>query len=579
MKKILLTLTLLLCTVKLNAQVSIDWQKCLGGSGGDEFEYDRDEYSYSSMLQTSDGGYILSSLTSSNDGDVSGNHGGNDAWIVKFDAIGTLQWQKCWGGSGFEVITSILETSDGGYILSGDTYSNDGDVFGNHGDQDIWVLKLNATGTIQWQKCLGGSGYEDISSILQTSDGGYIISGVTSSTDGDASGNHGSGDAWILKINAIGNILWQKCLGGSGYDFIYSMLQTSDGGYIISGFTNSTDGDASGNHGGEDIWVLKLNATGAIQWQKCLGGSQNERLRSIQQTADGGYILSSTTTSNDGDASGNHGADDAWVVKINAIGSILWQKCFGGSGYDYICSMLQTSDGGYIISGYTESTDGDASGNHGVGDAWIVKLNASGTILWQKCLGGSAEDVLMSILTTSDGGYILSGLTLSNDGDVSGNNGNDDIWIVKLNITGTIQWQKCLGGTQRDKINSILPTSDGGYLLSGSTYSNDGDVSGNHGGTDIWIVKLAGGTNNLQSIENVKNSFAIYPNPANNNITIDYDGHIQKVEILDLKGAIVYSSIEPKNEFNLPQNIQSGYYTVVIQTAEGVVRKELMIQK
>jgi hypothetical protein len=150
---------------------------------------------------------------------------------------------------------------------------------------------------------------------------------------------------------------------------------------------------------------------------------------------------------------------------------------------------------------------------------------------------------------------------------------------VKINATGGIEWQKCLGGSGDEYIYSILPNSDGGYILSGGTDSNDGDVSGNHGSVDIWIVKLADGTNNLQSMENVKNSFAIYPNPANTHITLDYDGQIKKVEILDLKGATVYSSIEPKNELNLPQNIQSGFYTVVIQTAEGVVRKELMIQK
>ena len=388
---------------------------------------------------------------------------------------------------------------------------------------------------------------------------------------------------YTVKLNAQVSIDWQKCLGGTKREYLYSIIQTSDGGYMVSGWSASNDGDVSGNHGGEDIWVLKLNATGAIQWQKCLGGSQNERLRSIQQTADGGYILSSTTTSNDGDVSGNNGLTDIWIVKLNSAGSILWQKSLGSTNDDDEgwLSILPTSDGGYIVSVYTYSNNGDISGNHGGQDAWIVKLNTSGAILWQKCLGGTGDDVLMSILTTSDGGYILSGVTSSNDGDVSGNHGGD-AWIVKLNATGTILWQKCLGGSAGDNLEKIIPTSDDEYIVLGSTESNDLDVSGNHGGDDAWVVKLnttGTSTNNLQSIDNVKNSFAIYPNPANTLIKFDYDGQIQKVEILDLKGAIVYSSIEPKNELNLPQNIQSGYYTVVIQTAEGVVRKELMIQK
>ena len=261
MKKILLTLTLLLCTIKLNAQVSIDWQKCLGGSGDDDI-------SDNSMLQTSDGGYIFYGGTKSNDGDVSGNHGGKDAWIVKLNATGTIQWQKCLGGSGNDYIHLTLPTSDGGYILSGTTTSNDGDVSGNHGGSDIWIVKLNATGTILWQKCFGGRGGEYEGSILPTSDGGFIFSVATPSNDGDVSGNHGGQDAWVVKLNATGTILWQKCLGGSGVDDLHSMLQTSDGGYILSGTTSSNDGDFSGNHGGQDAWVVKINASGNIQWKK-----------------------------------------------------------------------------------------------------------------------------------------------------------------------------------------------------------------------------------------------------------------------------------------------------------------------
>jgi hypothetical protein len=248
-----------------------------------------------------------------------------------------------------------------------------------------------------------------------------------------------------------------------------------------------------------------------------------------------------------------------------------------------VSSIEQTSDGGYILSVSTLINTGNVSGNHGGQDCWIVKLSASGTIQWQKCLGGSATDFTESILQTTDGGYLVLCNTSSNDGDVTGNHGGLlDAWIVKLNASGTILWQKCLGGSSEEEIFSMIPTSDGGYLLSGGTVSNDGDVSGNHGSSDIWILKLnttGTSTNNLQSIENVKNSFAIYPNPANTHITLDYDGEIQKVEILDLKGAIVYTTNESKNELNLPQNIQSGYYTVVIQTAEGVVRKELMIER
>ncbi len=197
------------------------------------------------------------------------------------------------------------------------------------------------------------------------------------------------------------------------------------------------------------------------------------------------------TFSNDGDVSGNHGIVDSWIVKLNSSGDIIWQKCFGGTDDDVAFSIQQTSDGGFIVAGYTSSNDGDVSGNHGGGDYWVVKLDSSGTIQWQKCLGGTDNDEAKSIQQTSDGGYIVAGETWSNDGDVSGNHGNSDYWVVKLNSSGDIEWQKCLGGTVKDIAKTIQQTSDGGFIVAGYTNSNDGDVSGIHGDYyDFWVVKL-----------------------------------------------------------------------------------------
>ncbi|MDR3273636.1 MAG: T9SS C-terminal target domain-containing protein [Flavobacteriaceae bacterium] len=404
-----------------------------------------------------------------------------------------IEWQKCLGGSGNDYASSIQQTSDGGYIVAGSTYSNDGNVSGNHGNSDGWVVKLNPSGEIDWQKCLGGSSYDSVSSILQTSDGGYIVAGYTLSNDGDVSGNHGNGgDGWVVKLDASGNLLWKKCLGGSDLDGFYEIQQTSDGGYIVAGSTKSNDGNVSGNHGNSDGWVVRLDASGNLLWQKCLGGSGEDSVSSIQQTSDGGYIVAGHTESNDGDVSGNHGGGDGWVVKLDASGNLLWQKCLGGSYEDY-ASICQTSDGGYIVAGSTYSNDGDVSGNHGGKDGWVVKLNPSGEIDWQKCLGGSSRDDASSIQQTSDGGYIVAGYTHSNDGDVLGNHRNTDGWIVKLDASGNLLWQKCLGGSSEDSASSIQQTSDGGYIVAGSTKSNDGDVSGNHGDYyyDAWVVKIS----------------------------------------------------------------------------------------
>ncbi len=394
------------------------------------------------------------------------------------------------GGSAEDQAYSIQQTDDGGYIVAGSTQSNDGDVTGNHGSSDYWIVKLDASGNIQWQRCLGGSSYDYAISIRQTADGGYIVAGYTGSNDGNVTGNHGISDFWVVKLDAAGAIQWQSCLGGSSSEYANSIQQTADGGYILTGYTGSNNGDVTGNHGGTDYWVVKLDASGAIQWQICLGGSSSDDARSIQQTADGGYIVAGYTNSNNGDVTGNHGNSDYWIVKLDASGNIQWQKCLGGSNNDSAFSMQQTADGGYIVAGFTQSNDGDVTGYHGSNDGWIVKLDASGNIQWQRCLGGSGNDTPYSIRQTADGGYIVAGFTYSNDGDVAGNHGGADCWIVKLDASGNIQWQRCLGGSGYDYAYSIQQTADGGYIVAGYTNSNNGDVTGNHGNSDYWIVKL-----------------------------------------------------------------------------------------
>jgi hypothetical protein len=187
-----------------------------------------------------------------------------------------------------------------------------------------------------------------------------------------------------------------KSFGGSGFEYASSIKQTPDGGYIVAGSTQSYDGDVSGNHGGYDCWVLKLSSEGDVEWTKTLGGSKSDNANSVDVTSDGSYVVAGSTESNDGDVSGNHGSTDFWVVKLSSKGIIQWQKCFGGSGSENANSIQQTSDNGYIVSGYSSSDDGDVTGNHGEGDYWVVKLSSEGIIQWEKCLGGSAEDGSLS---------------------------------------------------------------------------------------------------------------------------------------------------------------------------------------
>lgn len=478
-----------------------------------------------------------------------------------------IEWQKSFGGSGRDRATSIQPTDDGGYIVAGTSDSNNGDVTGNHGGADYWVVKLDATGTIEWQKSYGGSGIDIANSIKSTSDGGYIVAGLTQSNDGDVTVNYGFSDYWIVKLNSIGNILWQKSFGGSKSDVANSIQITPDGGYVVAGGTRSNNGDVTGNHGSYyDYWVLKLDAIGDLQWQKCFGGSSEDHAYNIQLTLDGGYILVGQSFYNGGDVTGNNGAYDYWVVKLDTNGVLQWQKSLGGSSYDIAYHIKPTTDGGYVITGYTESNNGDVTGYHGSQDAWVVKIDAIGNIQWQKSLGGSSYDVAYATQNTSDGGYIVASSSNSNDGDVSGNHGIGDIWIVKLNSVGSIQWQKSMGGSGSESANAIQTTADGGYIVAGSTDSTDGDVTGNHGGVDFWVVKLA--PDALGTSTYNKDNIIIYPNPVQNVLQIQSAtlAQISKVKIIDVQGKIVLEQTQNTNTINV-ETLAKGIY--LLETYSG----------
>ena len=405
--------------------------------------------------------------------------------------VPNIEWQKCLGGSESDRVSHIRETINGGYIIAGKVKSNNGDISDNHGHDDCWIVKLNPIGEIDWQKCYGGSGVDWVYDIQTTSDSGYIFAGYGTSTDGDTSMLYGESDGWIVKLNSIGNIEWKKCIGGSKSELFFTIKETSDGGFITAGYTYSNDGDIIGNHGEGDAWIVKLNCSGDIEWQQCIGGSETEHIKDIIQTYDGGYILAAQTESIDGDISGNHGDWDFWVVKLDCNGNIQWQKCLGGTFDEYIYAMQQTNTGGYIVVGSTSSKNGDISDFKGTTDAWVVNLDSSGNIEWNKCYGSYGTERFMSVDNTNDGGYILAGHTISIEDDISGNHGHYDHWVVKINSSGDLQWQKCLGGTISELDGFIQQTMNDGYILAGSSSSNDCDVYGNHGFMDIWIVKLS----------------------------------------------------------------------------------------
>ena len=400
-------LLLFIISEKSTAQApAIEWQKCYGGTYGENA---------SSVEQTSDGGYIVAGWSDSKDYDLTSNHGKNDFFFFFLSATGGIQWQKSYGGNGTDEARVIHQGSDGGFIIAGGADSkNNGDVTSSHTGMDFWFIKTGSAGNILWQKTYGGSGNDYAYAMQPTPDAGYILAGYSESSDGDANFNHGLKDVWVIKLNSIGIIQWQKSYGGTKDDIAYSIQNTSDGGFIVAGKTESNDGDASGNHGASDFWIFKLDGVGNMKWQKVLGGSKDDSAQAVQQAADGGFVVTGSTTSNDFDVNGLHGiSPDAWLIKLSATGNLQWQECLGGSSAELAFDIQNSTDGGNITCGNSKSLEGAYACNLGVEDFWIVKTDAGGKIQWQRTLGGNHFDEAHSVTPTNDGGYIVVGLTYS----------------------------------------------------------------------------------------------------------------------------------------------------------------------
>lgn len=441
MKKITLIAALLLCSFLSAQQVpTIEWQKTLGSTFSDE--------GYS-ITSTPDGGYIALGFTSSATGDVGTNHGHGDYWIAKLDAAGNLQWQKNYGGSGNDIggiFTSInykiKAIPTGGYIIGGTSPSNDHDVTGNNGSLDVWLLKIDETGNIVWQKNYGGAGDEDFKDLQITADGGLIFTAQTSSSDSFVETQYiplGSfTEAWVVKLDASGNVQWQKSFGGfdSFLTEFTSIEQTSDGGYIATGVSDGVGGDVAPAHENLDFWIVKMDPTGNNTWSKSYGGNNQDIPHSIKQTTDGGYIVAGEVASTDGDVTGNHGDLDVWIIKLDNLGVLQWQKTYGGTQAELASNIQLNGNLGYVLGGTTRSIDGDFPANTfnniNKSDELVFKIDLDGNIIWSKTMGGSNNETLLGLELTPDGGFITIGITSSNDEHVSGNNGIDDYWVVKL---------------------------------------------------------------------------------------------------------------------------------------------------
>ena len=356
-------------------------------------------------------------------------------------------WNMTYGGSNNDVARSVQQTIDGGYIIAGWTTS-----FGA-GNADFWLIKTNPSGVMQWNKTYGGTSKDEAYLVQQTSDGGYIVAGSTESFGA------GGSDFWLVKTDVYGIVQWSKTYGGINSDSASCVRQTSDGGYVIAGYTNSFGAGSS------DFWLVKTDMIGTMQWNKTYGGTGSDRAFSVVQTIDGGYILAGETNSF---GAGNF---DFWLVKTNSVGTMLWSRPYGGGSLDVARSALQTSDGEYIVVGWTKSFGAGGS------DFWLIKTDGLGNQLWSQTYGDIFDEEAYSVQQTNDGGYVIAGTTASYGF------GGWDFWWVKTDANGVMRWNQANGGSADERAYSVQQTSDGGYILAGSTESYGAGLA------DFWVTK------------------------------------------------------------------------------------------
>lgn len=520
-----------------------------------------------------------------------------------------ILWEKSYGGTHADYLFDTQPTADYGFILAGSSLSNKtgNKTDDNHGDLDYWIWKMNEKGDLDWQKSIGGSGFDLLQSIKNTKDGGFILAGTSSSGTGFQKKENCKGitDFWVIKLDASGAEQWQRTIGGSGQDELLCAFQTRDGGYMLGGSSSSNppvllDNKPDGksvvttkadlfnksekSRGNMDYWIVKLDKQGNIEWQKTYGGQYADVLRSMEQTTDNGYILAGYSNSPiSGDKTeSNKGVGDYWIIKINDTGEIQWQSTYGAEGDDQPYVIHQTSDEGYIVGGNSNSknaltTVGGIVGNGT--DYWVLKLDKDGGVLWSKTYDFGKVDILTSLVENKDGTYLIGGYAQSENkrpregivGKAMGvvnkeKDGINDYIALKIDSKGEEIWSKTVGSSGEDILRKLVETRDGGYLMAGTSNSGASkDKNGSIGGNDFWVVKLK----DKEKVEKVKSSIEAIPNPATTytNVIVGYDFKEGTATLVDITGRVLQQF--PITSRTVPVNLSTyseGIYIIKIKT-------------
>jgi len=454
--------------------------------------------------------------------------------------VPSIRWQLAMGGTSEDAWMSICPAREGGMVICGYSSSTDGDLELGHGNVDAWVMKLSAGGTLVWKKQYGGSRVDFANSIAPAGDGGYVVAGVTYSDDGDFKGNKGLSDAWVMKISASGDIEWSRLYGGSGYEEAVSVHTSAEGGFLVVGGSSSSDGDLNWNNGLYDGWAFRIRNDGSLVWQQAMGGWANDYFYHVVQRTDGGWIIAGTSDSDDGDVYGNAGGGDAWLVALSGGGRREWSRLYGGPGMDRFFSVNLLPGGGILASGYCGENGGMVLGNNGALDAWLVEIGQDGKLVKQVCYGGGEQDYLVGSSLAGDGGVILCGTTYSEIEGVDGSVEMGGGWVLKVDASLQKEWQYAGGGSDHDQWVDVLPVADQQYVLVGASGSADGGVGADHGMLDGWVVSLNSGVSTGLEMQELKRGWSVFPNPARSRVEIREMG--QLLQFKQLSRVDVYAS-------------------------------------
>ncbi len=454
-----------------------------------------------------------------------------------FGQVPEITWQDCYGTGDDDIAWTICNTASG-YLLGLEIHDGDG-LPNYHGSYEILVVAIDTAGAITWQKCFGGQARDIPNKIIDAGNDEYFIYGKTKSVDGDVqSGNYGTYDLWVVKINQLGDILWEKNFGSIWYDSPKDIVPIGDGGFVLLSEIQGGGGDVSVFYGDVDIWLCKCDAGGQIEWEKTFGNEGKDKCQGLTINAQGNILLAGSVEEPGGNIDcGLKGESDIWVAEIDLEGNLLWQRCFGGSHDDFGYGIMELNDG-HIILGSTRSNDGDVSGNHGSylygDDIWATRVDIDGNLIWQRCLGGSNLETPSFLAQTDDGGFLVFGDAVSDDGDVTGNHyigeSTSDIWVVKLTPEGSVEWQRCYGGASNENLkpHGTIKNENGNYVIAATSYiGSSGDISCFLDGKGAWvfnIVKCPGyapgipeiplGPDTVYSPKDLENVYTIMP-PAN----------------------------------------------------------------